>query len=116
MKKIEAVIRASKLDEVKQALHLHGIDGMTISEVRGLGRDKGRSVVYRGVQAAQTMVPRIKLETVVENDYADEAIDAIYRAAYTGEVGDGRILVTDLENVIRIRMGETEADLYPVAH
>lgn len=115
MKRIEAIIRASKLNEVKQALHRHGVDGMTITETVGLGRDQGRTVAYRGVEAVQVLVRRLKLEAFVENDLADETVDAIYRAAHTGKVGDGRIVVSDLESVVKIRTGETQSDAYHVS-
>jgi nitrogen regulatory protein P-II 1 len=116
MKKIEAIIRVWKLDDVRQALHLHGVDGMTIAEVQGSGEEQGGTIRYRGAQRRQAFVPRIKLETVVEDDHADETVDAIYRAAHTGEVGDGRITVIDLDTVVRVRTGETQQAMHPVAH
>ena len=116
MKKVEAIIRVWKLDEVRQSLHLHGVDGMTIAEVQGSGDEKGGAITYRGAQATQALVPRIKLETVVEDDRVDETVDAIYRAAHTGEIGDGRILVIDLDSVVRVRTGEMQQAMHPVAH
>ncbi|QDT72047.1 P-II family nitrogen regulator [Lacipirellula limnantheis] len=112
MKKIEAIIRTTKLEEVKRALHLHGVDGMTITETVGLGP----TVAYRGVETPQTLTARLKLEVFVENDHADEAVDAIYRAAHTGEVGDGRIVVSDLECIVKIRTGETQLACHHVSH
>src|SRR5262249_16791125 len=107
MKKIEAIIRISKLEEVKNALVAQGVEGMTITEVHGRGHAKPREYTYRGVTETASIVPRIKIETVVSDDEAERTIDSIFQAANTGEVGDGRILVVDLESVTRIRTGET---------
>jgi nitrogen regulatory protein P-II 1 len=113
MKKIEAIIRPSRLEQVKQALHLHGVDGMTISEAEGLGREKGPTLAYRGAQRQVETVPRVKIETIVDDEHADEAVTAIYQSAHTGEVGDGRIAVTDLATVIHIRTGDVFEAMHP---
>lgn len=107
MKKIEAVIRPFKLDEVKEALLEEGIRGMTISEVRGYGRQKGHKETYRGSEYQIEFVPKIKLEVVVDNSMAEKVIDAILRTAKTGQVGDGKIFISDIEDVIRIRTDES---------
>jgi nitrogen regulatory protein P-II 1 len=108
MKKIEAIVRNSKLEPVKNSLAELGVSGMTITEVLGTGKQKGGTITYRGIEAAVDSVPRIKLEVVVADDDVERVIDAIFQAAHTGEIGDGRILVVDLESVTRIRTGETE--------
>lgn len=107
MKKIEAIIRPFKLDEVKEALIEEGIRGMTISEVRGYGRQKGHTETYRGSEYRIEFVPKIKIELVVEKEKAETVIDAILRTAKTGQVGDGKIFVYDIEDVIRIRTEES---------
>jgi nitrogen regulatory protein PII len=106
MKKIEAFIRCIKLDDVTDALMRHGIHGMTVSDVRGFGRQKGHTEMYRGVEYTVNFVPKIKIEVVVTDADLPGTIDAIIQATKTGQVGDGKILVTNLENVIRIRTGE----------
>jgi len=106
MKKIEAIVRHFKLEEVKKALTDHGIHGMTVSEVRGFGRQKGHTEMYRGTEYSVDFVPKIKLEIVVADKDAQPVIDTIIRAAQTGQVGDGKIFVSDLGNAIRIRTGE----------
>lgn len=106
MKKIEALIRHFKLDEVKEALIQCGVHGMTVTEARGFGRQKGHTEMYRGAEYTIDFVPKIKLEIVVVDAEMPAAVDAITRAAKTGQVGDGKIFVTDLDNVIRIRTGE----------
>jgi nitrogen regulatory protein P-II 1 len=106
MKKIEALIRHFKLEDVKDALTECGVHGMTVTEVRGFGRQKGHTEMYRGAEYTIDFVPKIKLEVVVADADLPRAIDAIARAAKTGQVGDGKIFVTDLENVIRIRTSE----------
>jgi nitrogen regulatory protein P-II 1 len=108
MKKIEAIIRESKLGRVRDAFDLNGLHGMTITQARGLGAQAGRSTTYRGAQHRIDFVPRVKVEIVVDDDHADTVVDTIYETAHTGEVGDGRILIVDLEQVIHIRTGETE--------
>lgn len=107
MKKIEAIIRPFKLDEVKEALIEEGIKGLTITEVRGYGRQKGHTETYRGSEYHIEFVPKIKIEIVVESNKAEKVIDAILRTAKTGQVGDGKIFVTDIQDVIRIRTEES---------
>ena len=107
MKKIEATIRSSKLEEVKESLLAHGVEGMTISEVQGSGHQKGPTMAYRGTERTLDYVPRVKLETVVADWEVEDVVDAIRESAYTGEVGDGRICVTEILSMIRIRTGET---------
>jgi nitrogen regulatory protein P-II 1 len=107
MKKIEAIVRHFKLEEVKDALNQHGIKGMTVTEVRGFGRQKGHTERYRGAEYSVDFVPKIKLEVVVAESELDTVIDIITRTAKTGQVGDGKIFITSLSNVIRIRTGET---------
>ncbi|MFH1196779.1 MAG: P-II family nitrogen regulator [bacterium] len=107
MKKIEAIIRPFKLDEVKEALLEEGIRGLTISEVRGYGRQKGHKEVYRGSEYNIEFVPKIKIEIVVDEKLYEKAIDAILRTAKTGQVGDGKIFVSDIKDVIRIRTEES---------
>jgi nitrogen regulatory protein P-II 1 len=106
MKKIEAMIRHFKLDEVKDALLQCGVHGMTATEVHGFGRQKGHTEVYRGTEYVVDFVPKIKIEVVVSDAELPGAIEAITQAAKTGQVGDGKIFVSDLENAIRIRTGE----------
>jgi nitrogen regulatory protein P-II 1 len=107
MKKVEAIIRHFKLEDVKNALTERGIQGMTITEVRGFGRQKGHTEMYRGTEYAVDFVPKVKLEVVVDNDLAKSVIDTILRSAQTGQIGDGKIFVSELQDVIRIRTGET---------
>jgi nitrogen regulatory protein PII len=107
MKKIEAIIRPFKLDEVKEALVEEGIRGLTISEVRGYGRQKGHTETYRGSEYQIEFVPKIKIEIVVDDSLLDKVVDAILRAAKTGQVGDGKIFITDVQDVIRIRTEES---------
>lgn len=109
MKKIEAVIRHHKLDEVKDALVAIGFHGMTISEVRGFGRQRGHTETYRGTEYTVDFVPKVKLEVVVGDDLVDKVVSAIVGAAKTGQVGDGKIFVSDLTDVVRVRTGETGA-------
>jgi len=109
MKKIEAVIRPFKLDEVKEALIEEGIRGMTISEVRGYGRQKGHKEVYRGSEYQIDFVPKIKIEIVVVDEMAEKVIDVILNTAKTGQVGDGKIFISDIKDVIRIRTDESGA-------
>lgn len=106
MKKIEALIRHFKLEEVKEALTNLGIHGMTVIEARGFGRQKGHTEVYRGAEYTVDFVPKLKIEVVVRDADLRGAIEAICRAAKTGQVGDGKLFVTDLENVVRIRTDE----------
>ena len=110
MKKIEAIIKPFKLDEVKEALHEIGIQGLTVTEVKGFGRQKGHTELYRGAEYVVDFLPKIKLEIVVGDDMADKVVDAIASAANTGRIGDGKIFVMPLHEVIRIRTGERGAD------
>ena len=107
MKKIEAVIKPFKLDEVKEALQELGLQGMTIIEAKGFGRQKGHTELYRGAEYVVDFLPKMKLEIVVNDDQAEAAVDAIVQAARTGRIGDGKIFVSDIAEVIRIRTGET---------
>jgi nitrogen regulatory protein P-II 1 len=109
MKKIEAVIRHFKLEEVKDALHAKGVQGMTVTEVRGFGRQKGHTETYRGAEYAVDFLPKVKLEVVVDDRDLQSVIDTIVGAARTGQVGDGKIFVSQLTDVVRIRTGETNA-------
>jgi nitrogen regulatory protein P-II 1 len=106
MRKIEAIIKPFKVDDVKEALQEIGVEGMTLSEVKGFGRQKGHTEVYRGAEYVVDFLPKIKLEVVVRDDAVDGAIDAIVGAAGTGKIGDGKIFVIGLQDVIRIRTGE----------
>jgi nitrogen regulatory protein P-II 1 len=107
MKKIEAVIKPFKLEDVKEALVEAGIEGMTISEVKGYGRQQGHSELYRGAEYVVEFIPKVKIELVVSsNKYAEIAIEAIRKAAYTGKIGDGKIFVSDISHTVRIRTGE----------
>src|ERR1700693_4250608 len=107
MKRIDAVIRPSQLDEVKQRVNALGITGLTVSEVRGFGRQKGHTETYRGAEYAVDFIPKVKIEVVVSNEDVRAVIDTIMNSARTGQVGDGKIFVTPLADVIRIRTGET---------
>lgn len=110
MKYIIAVIKPFKLDEVKDALTAIGLQGLTVSEVRGFGRQKGHTEIYRGAEYAVSFVPKIKIEIAVSSDIADQAVEAIQRTASNGQIGDGKIFVLDLQQAVRIRTGETDAD------
>jgi nitrogen regulatory protein P-II 1 len=110
MKKIEAVIRHFKLEEVKDALTAAGINGMTVSEVRGFGRQKGHKEQYRGAEYTVDFLPKVKLEVVVDDSELQTILDTIIKAARTGQIGDGKIFVTSLSQAIRIRTGETGAE------
>ena len=111
MKKIEAIIKPFKLEDVKDALVEAGIEGMTVSEVKGYGRQQGHSELYRGAEYVVEFIPKIKIDIVVSTDeYAQTAINAITEAAKTGKIGDGKIFVSDISKTIRIRTGETDAD------
>lgn len=110
MKKIEAIIRPFKLDEVKEALLDFGIKGMTISEVRGYGRQKGHTETFRGSEYQIEFIPKIKIEVVVENEKLEKVLDAIIKTAKTGQVGDGKIFIYDIQDVIRIRTEESGPD------
>ncbi len=106
MKKVECIIRPFKLDDVKEALAEIGIKGMTVSEVRGFGRQKGQTEIYRGSEYTIEFVPKLKLEIVVTEDVVEEVIETVLQAASTGKIGDGKIFVTPVEEVVRIRTGE----------
>jgi nitrogen regulatory protein P-II 1 len=110
MKKVEAIIRIFKLDDVKEALTENGIRGMTVTEVRGFGRQKGQTERYRGSEYRVDFVPKVKVEVTCADDALQKVIDAILRAAQTGQIGDGKIFVSDLQDVIRIRTGESGQD------
>lgn len=107
MKKIEAIIKPFKLDDVREVLTEMGITGMTVSEVKGFGRQKGHTEVYRGAEYAVDFLPKVKLELVLADDMVDRAVDAIVEVARSGKIGDGKIFVLPVEEVIRIRTGET---------
>ena len=109
MKKIEAIIKPFKLDEVREALSEVGITGLTVTEVKGFGRQKGHTELYRGAEYVVDFLPKIKLEVVVADPVVEQAIEAIIKAARTGKIGDGKIFVTSVEQVVRIRTGETDA-------
>jgi nitrogen regulatory protein P-II 1 len=108
MKKIEAIIKPFKLDEVREALSDIGVTGLTVTEVKGFGRQKGHTELYRGAEYVVDFLPKVKIEMVVAASMADTAIDAIVKAARTGKIGDGKIFVSDVQQVIRIRTGETD--------
>jgi nitrogen regulatory protein P-II 1 len=108
MKKIEAIIKPFKLDDVKEALIAEEIEGMTVSEVKGYGRQQGHSELYRGAEYVVDFLPKIKIEIVVSDDFVDRAIAAITTAAKTGKIGDGKIFVSTIEKTIRIRTGEED--------
>ncbi len=111
MKKIEAVIKPFKLEEVKEALVVAGIEGMTVSEVKGYGRQQGHSELYRGAEYVVDFIPKVKLEIYVSSqEYADITVNTIKEAAKTGKIGDGKIFVSDVNHVVRIRTDETDAD------
>jgi len=107
MKKVEAIIRHFKLDDVKQALTERGIAGMTVSEVRGFGRQKGHSEMYRGTEYTVDFVPKIKIEVVIADAKLQTVLETITRVAQTGQVGDGKIFITEMADVVRIRTGES---------
>lgn len=108
MKKIEAIIKPFKLDEVREALSGLGVSGLTVTEVKGFGRQKGHTELYRGAEYVVDFLPKIKVEVVVTADMLDTAVDAIVKAANTGKIGDGKIFISSVERVIRIRTGETD--------
>jgi nitrogen regulatory protein PII len=110
MKWIMAVIKPHKLEEVREALTAAGIQGMTVSEVRGFGRQKGHTEMYRGAEYTVDFVPKVKIELVVDDSVADKATEAIREAAQSGQIGDGKIFIADMAQAIRIRTGETGAD------
>ena len=110
MKKVEAIIKPFKLDDVKEALAEVGIQGITVSEVRGFGRQKGHTELYRGAEYVVDILPKLKVEVVLPDELVERAVKAIEQAARTGRIGDGKIFVTNVESVIRIRTGERDAN------
>ena len=110
MKFIMAVIKPFKLDEVREALTALGVEGMTVTEVKGFGRQKGQSEIYRGAEYAVSFLPKVKIEIAVRDDVADSAVAAIQKAALTGKIGDGKIFVWDLDKAVRIRTGEIDRE------
>jgi nitrogen regulatory protein P-II 1 len=108
MKKIEAIFKPFKLDEVREALSEIGVSGLTVTEVKGFGRQKGHTELYRGAEYVVDFLPKVKVEVVVPDKLLDGAIDSIIKAARTGKIGDGKIFVTSVDQVIRIRTGETD--------
>ena len=107
MKKIEAIIKPFKLDEVKDALHEIGLQGLTVVEAKGFGRQKGHTELYRGAEYVVDFLPKVKIEVVCTDDLAERAVDAIQQAARTGRIGDGKIFISEVLDVVRIRTGET---------
>ena len=110
MKKIEAIIKPFNLDEVKEALHEVGIQGITVTEAKGFGRQKGHTELYRGAEYVVDFLPKVKIEVVMEDSLVERAVDAIQSAARTGRIGDGKIFVSTVDDVIRIRTGESGGD------
>ena len=110
MKKIEAVIKPFKLDEVKEALHEIGIQGLTVIEAKGFGRQKGHTDLYRGAEYVVDFLPKVKIEVVMDDAMVDRAVEAIQQAAQTGRIGDGKIFVSSIEEAVRIRTGERGSD------
>lgn len=110
MKLITAVVKPFKLDDVREALSEIGVQGITVTEVKGFGRQKGHTELYRGAEYVVDFLPKVKIEVAVDDDQAEQVIEAITKAANTGKIGDGKIFVTNLEQIIRIRTGETGAD------
>jgi nitrogen regulatory protein P-II 1 len=110
MKKIEAILKPFKLDEVKEALHDLGVNGMTVIEAKGFGRQKGHTELYRGAEYVVDFLPKVKIEAVMDDQLVGRAIEAIQKAAETGRIGDGKIFVSSIEEVVRIRTGERGAD------
>jgi nitrogen regulatory protein P-II 1 len=110
MKKIEAIIKPFKLDEVKEALQAAGLQGITVTEAKGFGRQKGHTELYRGAEYVVDFLPKVKIEIVLADDAVDRAVEAIRKAAQTGRIGDGKIFISNVEGAIRIRTGETGQD------
>ncbi len=110
MKKVEAIIKPFKLDEVKEALSAVGVQGITVSEVKGFGRQKGHTELYRGAEYVVDFLPKVKLEIIVKDDMVTQVVETILKAAKTGRIGDGKIFVLPVEEVVRIRTGERGAD------
>src|ERR1700741_242906 len=107
MKKVEAIIKPFKLDEVKEALSSIGVQGLTVSEVKGFGRQKGHTELYRGAEYVVDFLPKVKLEVAIQDELLDRVLEAIQKSANTGKIGDGKIFVFELQQIIRIRTGET---------
>jgi nitrogen regulatory protein P-II 1 len=110
MKKIEAIIKPFKLDEVKEALHEVGLQGITVTEAKGFGRQKGHTELYRGAEYVVDFLPKVKIEIVLADDMVDKAVEAIMNAARTGRIGDGKIFILNVEQAMRIRTGESGTD------
>ena len=110
MKKIEAIIKPFKLDEVKDALHTLGIQGITVLEAKGFGRQKGHTELYRGAEYVVDFLPKVKIEVVVDDNIVDEVVEAIKKSAMTGRIGDGKIFITSIDDAVRIRTGETGSE------
>ncbi len=110
MKKIEAIVKPFKLDEVREALSEVGISGLTVTEVKGFGRQKGHTELYRGAEYVVDFLPKVKIEVVIPSNLEEKAIEAIIKAARTGKIGDGKIFITDVGHVVRIRTGEINED------
>jgi len=110
MKKIEAIIKPFKLDDVKDALNAIGIKGMTVSEVKGYGRQKGHTEIYRGAEYVIDFLPKIKMEIIVSSDMVEQVIEAVVKAARTGKIGDGKIFVSPVEKIVRVRTGEVDEE------
>ncbi|HRF57619.1 MAG TPA: P-II family nitrogen regulator [Campylobacterales bacterium] len=110
MKKVEAIVKPFKLDDVKEALSALGINGMTVSEVKGYGRQQGHTELYRGAEYVVDFLPKIKIEMVIDDSMEDKVVDAIVQAARTGKIGDGKIFVSDISRVVRVRTGETGSE------
>ncbi len=110
MKKIEAIIKPFKLDEVKEALNEVGLQGLTVLEAKGFGRQKGHTELYRGAEYIVDFLPKVKIELFVEGSMLDQAVEAIQQAAHTGRIGDGKIFILPVENAVRIRTGETGSE------
>jgi nitrogen regulatory protein PII len=110
MKKVEAIIKPFKLDDVKDALHDAGVSGITVTEVKGFGRQKGHTELYRGAEYVVDFLPKVKIEVVVEDDQVDRVLEAIENSARTGRIGDGKIFVLDVEQAVRVRTGDRGTD------
>ena len=110
MKKIEAIIKPFKLDEVKEALHEIGLQGITVIEAKGFGRQKGHTELYRGAEYVVDFLPKVKIELVIDDDMLERAVEAILEAAHTGRIGDGKLFITTVEEAIRVRTGERGKD------
>ena len=110
MKKVEAIIKPFKLDEVKEALHEVGVSGITVTEAKGFGRQKGHTELYRGAEYVVDFLPKVKLEVVIDDALAERVVEVIAQAAHTGRIGDGKIFVMPVESALRIRTGETGSD------